>query len=72
MGSGEIIITIVLLIDNNDRYPSFLTGYYLKYNLPLKYAARTDEVRWEWRDGKTGRLCHKELIGGGKNSDLDY
>lgn len=44
---------------------------YLKYRLPLRYAARTDEVRWEWKDSRTGRLIHRELIGGGRNSDLD-
>lgn len=48
-----------------------LSGY-LKYHLPLKYAARTEEVRWVWNDPNTGRLTHKELIGGGKNSDLEY
>jgi hypothetical protein len=45
---------------------------YLKYHLPLKYAARCDEVRWQWVDEFTGRLVHRELIGGGKNSDLEF
>lgn len=45
---------------------------YLKYHLPLKYAARTEEVKWEWIEEGTGMLVHRELIGGGKNSDLDY
>lgn len=44
----------------------------LKYHLPLAYASRCEEVRWEWVDPLTGRMCHKELIGGGKNSDLDF
>lgn len=45
---------------------------YLKYHLPLRYAARAEEVRWVWTDTDTGRLTYKELIGGGKNSDLEY
>lgn len=44
---------------------------YLKYHLPVRYAARCEEVRWEWIDSN-GRLCRQELIGGGKNSDLEY
>lgn len=44
---------------------------YLKYHLPVRYAARCEEVRWEWYDSN-GRLCRQELIGGGKNSDLEY
>lgn len=44
---------------------------YLKYHLPVRYAARCEEVRWEWVDS-AGRLCRQELIGGGKNSDLEY
>lgn len=48
-----------------------LSGY-LKYHLPLRYAARTEEVRWVWKDPKTGRNVYKELIGGGRNSDLEY
>jgi hypothetical protein len=43
---------------------------YLKYHLPLRYAARCDEVRWVWKEN--GRYVYKELIGGGKNSDLEY
>lgn len=45
---------------------------YLKYQLPLKYAARCEEVRWQWIDPQTGKKVFKELIGGGKNSDLEY
>lgn len=45
---------------------------YLKYQLPLKYAARCEEVRWQWIDPQTGKRVYKELIGGGKNSDLEY
>jgi len=45
---------------------------YLKFHLPLRYAARTEEVRWVWTCPQTGRLVYKELIGGGKNSDLEY
>ena len=45
---------------------------YLKYHLPLRYAARTEEVRWVWPDPVSGELVYKELIGGGKNSDLEY
>ena len=44
---------------------------YLKYHLPLKYAARCEEVRWTWCDG-SGKQVYKELIGGGRNSDLEY
>lgn len=44
---------------------------YLKYHLPLKFAARAEEVRWVWADS-SGRLVYKELIGGGRNSDLEY
>ena len=44
---------------------------YLKYHLPLKYASRCEEVRWEWIDSM-GRVCRQDLIGGGKNSDLEY
>lgn len=44
----------------------------LKYRLPLKYAARTDEVKWQWVDEVSGRMVYRELIGGGKNSDLDF
>lgn len=42
-----------------------------KIGCPLRYAARCEEVRWEWQDERSGRLARKELIGGGKNSDLD-
>ena len=42
-----------------------------KIGVPLRYAARCEDVRWEWVDPKSGRLARKELIGGGKNSDLD-
>lgn len=45
---------------------------YLKYHLPLRYAARCEEVRWQWKDQQTGKLYYKELIGGGRNSDLEY
>lgn len=45
---------------------------YLKYHLPLRYAARCEEVRWQWQDQQTGKMYHKELIGGGRNSDLEY
>jgi len=45
---------------------------YLKYHLPLRYAARCEEVRWQWEDQQTGKLFFKELIGGGRNSDLEY
>jgi len=45
---------------------------YLKYHLPLRFAARCEEVRWVWTDENTGRLAYKELIGGGRNSDLEY
>ena len=45
---------------------------YLKFHLPLKYAARTEEVRWVWTDPVTKQFVYKELIGGGKNSDLEY
>lgn len=45
---------------------------YLKYHLPLRYAARCEEVRWQWNDGITGKLVYKDLIGGGRNSDLEY
>lgn len=45
---------------------------YLKYHLPLRYAARTEEVRWVWNCPDTGKLVYKELIGGGRNSDLEY
>jgi len=45
---------------------------YLKYHLPLKYAARCEEVRWTWQDEVTGKTVYKELIGGGRNSDLEY
>ncbi|CAD7936241.1 unnamed protein product [Amoebophrya sp. A120] len=48
-----------------------MTGY-LKYHLPLRYAARTEEVRWIWVDQHTGHLVHQDLIGGGRNSDLEY
>eukprot|EP00391_Amoebophrya_sp_Ameob2_P012878 CAMPEP_0178998200 /NCGR_PEP_ID=MMETSP0795-20121207/9391_1 /TAXON_ID=88552 /ORGANISM="Amoebophrya sp., Strain Ameob2" /LENGTH=119 /DNA_ID=CAMNT_0020690873 /DNA_START=548 /DNA_END=907 /DNA_ORIENTATION=+ len=48
-----------------------MTGY-LKYHLPLRYAARTEEVRWVWVDQHTGHLVHQDLIGGGRNSDLEY
>lgn len=44
---------------------------YLKYHLPLKYAARCEEVRWQWQDSQ-GKMYYKELIGGGRNSDLEY
>lgn len=45
------------------------TGY-LKHNLPLRFAARCEEVRWIWNDNR-GRLVQQTLIGGGRNSDLD-
>jgi len=45
---------------------------YLKYHLPLRYAARCEEVRWTWNDQQTGKTVFKELIGGGRNSDLEY
>ncbi|CAD7940214.1 unnamed protein product [Amoebophrya sp. A25] len=48
-----------------------MTGY-LKYHLPLRYAARTEEVRWIWVDQHTGQLVQQDLIGGGRNSDLEY
>lgn len=44
---------------------------YLKYHLPLRYAARCEEVRWQWQDSQ-GKMYFKELIGGGRNSDLEY
>lgn len=44
----------------------------LKYRLPLKYAARTEEVKWQWIDEVSGRMVYRELIGGGKNSDLEF
>jgi hypothetical protein len=45
---------------------------YLKYHLPLRYAARCEEVRWQWQDSSTGKMYYKDLIGGGRNSDLEY
>jgi hypothetical protein len=45
---------------------------YLKYHLPLKYAARCEEVRWTWQDQNSGKPVYKDLIGGGRNSDLEY
>jgi hypothetical protein len=44
----------------------------LKYRLPLKYWWRTDEVKWQWIDEVSGRMVFRELIGGGKNSDLEF
>jgi len=45
---------------------------FLRFHLPLRFAARCEEVRWEWKDPVSGRLVRKELIGGGRNSDLEY
>jgi len=45
---------------------------YLKYHLPLRYAARCEEVRWQWQDQGTKKMVYKDLIGGGRNSDLEY
>lgn len=45
---------------------------YLKYHLPLRYAARCEEVRWQWMDQQSGKMVYKDLIGGGRNSDLEY
>lgn len=45
---------------------------YLKYHLPLRYAARCEEVRWQWQDQGSKKMVYKDLIGGGRNSDLEY